>query len=309
MAVSDGPATHRAFIYSNRDEYCAVVGGFIREGLRAGERANVVATPERLSWIRQELGPDSDGVVFTDATEATPILSHATRATLQYLAEQEAPTRVIAERHLARLRPFELRDYARMEAAANVVFRRFPVRFLCPYDGTTLGADVLDACRYTHPEMMDPGGSRPNPHFVDPGSFIASSTAVVPPPPAARSLAFASTADVPAARRFVSEGVRDAGVDTPTGEDIVLAAVEVLTNAILHGRAPRTLHMYEEAGALVVHVHDRGPGPGDPLSGFSPPAVAVTHGRGLWMARQLCNAVEVATDGSGTHVRLISRLV
>lgn len=33
-----------------------------------------------------------------------------------------------------------------------------------------------------------------------------------------------------------------------------------------------------------------------------------THGHGLWLGRQACDCVEVAADGTGTHVRLLTRM-
>ena len=46
----------------------------------------------------------------------------------------------------------------------------------------------------------------------------------------------------------------------------------------------------------------------DPFAGFAPPAAPSDHGYGLWLARQLCDAVDVDVDASGTHVRLHARL-
>lgn len=301
-------AVHQALIYSGRDDYSEVVAAFIREGLEAGERTMLMAPPARLSWVREAMGPDAGEVVFVDSTGAYGIQSHATRAMLQYLGQDRRPSRVVAEQDLAGRWPFEIRDYTRMEAAANVVYRSFPARILCPYDATALDDEVLAWCRQTHPELIDARGCRESPEFRDPRSFVASSTSVVQPPPSAASMGFATLAEVSAARRFVGERLRRARMDPPTAGDITVAAVEILTNALLHGRAPRSVHLYEEAGMLVVHVRDSGTGLADPLAGFFPPSSDITHGRGLWMARQLCNTVEVASDHTGTHVRLLARL-
>ena len=57
--------------------------------------------------------------------------------------------------------------------------------------------------------------------------------------------------------------------------------------------------------ALACHVHDLGHGLTDPLVGYFPPPQEPTSGRGLWLARQLCDSVEIGTDDSGSHVRLL----
>jgi hypothetical protein len=86
-----------------------------------------------------------------------------------------------------------------------------------------------------------------------------------------------------------------------------------VANALTHGRPPARLLVYTEhppgqAPVLVCHVRDDGGVPVDALAGYAPPTDLRTSGRGLWMARQLCDSVEVSTDGEATHVRVLSLL-
>ena len=85
-------------------------------------------------------------------------------------------------------------------------------------------------------------------------------------------------------------------------------AGEVLTNAVVHGACPCQLWVYAESGALVVHVRDAGSGFADPLAGYLPPEPRTGRGRGLWLAHQTCDAVELATGTGGTDVRLLTAL-
>ena len=82
----------------------------------------------------------------------------------------------------------------------------------------------------------------------------------------------------------------------------------VLTNALVHGDAPARLHVYVDGATWVCHVHDAGSEPIDSLTGLLPPAQPSDHGYGLWLARQLCTAVDVGHDPTGTHVRLHARV-
>jgi anti-sigma regulatory factor (Ser/Thr protein kinase) len=50
-------------------------------------------------------------------------------------------------------------------------------------------------------------------------------------------------------------------------------------------------------------VRDSGPGL-DPLSAHIPPRAGVSGGRGLWIAHQLADVVQVIPEGGGTRVRL-----
>ena len=51
-------------------------------------------------------------------------------------------------------------------------------------------------------------------------------------------------------------------------------------------------------------ISDTGPGIRDPLAGQMAPDPAALRGRGLWMARLICDALEFRTDRDGTVVAL-----
>ena len=54
---------------------------------------------------------------------------------------------------------------------------------------------------------------------------------------------------------------------------------------------------------LVCEVHDGGRLV-DPLPGLRAPHPSDPRGRGLWIARQLCDLLHVWGDDAGTHVRI-----
>ncbi len=86
--------------------------------------------------------------------------------------------------------------------------------------------------------------------------------------------------------------------------DLVLALDEVVANAQEHGRAPVAVRAWMD-GRLVVEVRDVGDG-FDRARVWSthPPTPLGRRGRGLWIARQLADHVEISVDPSGTMVRL-----
>jgi anti-sigma regulatory factor (Ser/Thr protein kinase) len=178
---------------------------------------------------------------------------------------------------------------------------------------SALRSDLLEACRRTHAELLDDLGVRPSPLFVDPHRFIPHSTAVPQPPASAPAITCLTGADVPAARHFTRAEVRRAGLPDDVVDDVVLAVSELVSNALTHGRPPARLSVYTEresgqAPVLVCHVRDDGGVAVDALAGYAPPTDLGTSGRGLWMARQLCDSVEVSTAGGPTHVRVLSLL-
>ena len=195
----------------------------------------------------------------------------------------------------------------RLETAVNLVFAEHDVDLLCPYDAGTLPAHLLDIGRHTHDSMRTNGAVSPNAGYGDPLAMLAGLSTVVPPPRDAITVDCSSPADVSEARRLVRLLGADLRLDRDTVDDVALAVTEVLTNALLHGSPPAMLHIYQSGPTWVCHVQDGGPDALDPLIGLLPPAMPTDHGYGLWLARQLCAAVDVGSDESGTHVRLHTR--
>jgi len=302
-------ATHTGLFYDGDAHYTSEVGGFLRQGLEQGHRGLVIAPSHRVDLMRAALGRDADEITFVDDSIGYTPQWNAYRVLLDFAAETPGVrSRVIAEQSLTSRLPAELVDYRRLEAAINLVFTQHAVDLLCPYDTASLPEHLLDIGLHSHAAVMTNGAASPNSRFDDPVATLADLAGVVSPPPYATSIDCASPADVGAARRLVRDRGAEAGLDPDVVADVAMAVTEVLTNALLHGAPPASLHVYEEGPTWVCHVHDGGPGPQDPLAGLLPPSEPTDHGYGLWLARQLCTAVDVGTDRSGTHVRLHTRM-
>jgi anti-sigma regulatory factor (Ser/Thr protein kinase) len=93
-------------------------------------------------------------------------------------------------------------------------------------------------------------------------------------------------------RRLVASKAIRAGLSSDRAADLALAFNEIATNAVVHGRAPATTRVWEEGGEVICEVTDAGPGIDDPHPGQVPPPVDSTGGRGIWLARQLCDRLE-----------------
>lgn len=86
--------------------------------------------------------------------------------------------------------------------------------------------------------------------------------------------------------------------------DVVLALDEILANAQEHGRAPVAVRAWAD-GRLVIEVSDVGNGfDRARVWGTHPPEPLGPRGRGLWIARQLTDWVEIQVDAEGTRVRI-----
>ena len=99
-----------------------------------------------------------------------------------------------------------------------------------------------------------------------------------------------------------AELARRAGLDEDRASALVLAAGEATSNSVEHGGGRGTLLLWPRPAALTIEVHDSGD-LANPHQGLRRPELTGIRGRGLWMARQLCDHVHVWADSAGTHVR------
>jgi len=65
--------------------------------------------------------------------------------------------------------------------------------------------------------------------------------------------------------------------------------------------------MWQDGGTVVCEVQDDGRLHNDPLLGRVHPSVEGSSGRGLWLANQTCDLVQLQSSGHGTAVRISMR--
>ena len=108
---------------------------------------------------------------------------------------------------------------------------------------------------------------------------------------------------LPAIRRLVEHSARRCGLAEQRVRDAVLAANELATNVIRHGGGSGRLWLWSVGRTLCCQVADQGPGLIDIGRLGAPPAdPSRLTGRGLWLVRQLCEDVHVATGATGTVI-------
>lgn len=302
---------HRLLVYETADAFVDAAGGFAREGLRDQARVLAVVTQAKARWLREYLGADAERLEFVDAEAIYERHGRMFHTLLDRVNREQAAApggvRLIAEQALAERRPVDVRAYLRYEAAANVGFAGSNATVLCPYDASSLSDQTLQAALQTHPELADDGRARANEDFVDPRAFIRSTVREMPPPAGSPIHRLERLQDLEAARSVVYAHALAAGLREAHAEDLTTAASEALTNALIHGAAPCSMWNYLAEGYLVCHVRDHGRGLADPLAGYLPPAPKALGGRGLWIAHQFCDVVEVVSDGARTDVYLRMR--
>jgi anti-sigma regulatory factor (Ser/Thr protein kinase) len=308
MSGCDSASRHRALVYRGADRFVDAVGAFVRDGVEREECVLAALSAEKLDWLREDLGADAAAVDFADEGALYERHGPMLAAVLGYLERHSdsrpGQVRIVAEQALAQRDAADVRAYMRYEAAANVAYERFDAAVLCPYDAASLPDAVVQDALRTHPEVVVDAGPKASEHYVDPRAFVRERAVVDPVPAWVTPIALEVPDDVAGARALARAHAEAAGAPREAVEDLELAVSEVATNALVHGRGPRLVWCYVDDGDLVFQVHDAGPGPADPLLGYLPPDLRRLRGRGLWLAHQLCDVVEIAGDRAGTDVQL-----
>jgi anti-sigma regulatory factor (Ser/Thr protein kinase) len=219
------------------------------------------------------------------------------------------PVRGIGEPIWAGRSANELVECQRHETLLNVAFADSGTwRLLCPYDSAGLPSDVLDEAARSHPWVSRAHGSRDSSlHCLELAMMAEPFDAPLPPAPVGAEMLAFGLADIGAARNLVGALARTAGLPRARTDDLVLASHELLSNSVRHGGGVGTIRVWADGNAVICEVSDCGH-IGSPLVGRELPADDSLGGRGLWMANQLCDLVQIRTFADGSVVRLHMRM-
>ncbi|WP_345770386.1 sensor histidine kinase [Blastococcus saxobsidens] len=314
-----GGFPHDALLHDSVDELVGTVLPFVRDGLDAGDAAILAVQPDASALLRDALGDDPRLVVLDQDRVYGP-RTPAAISSLRRLAREHAPgagrrVRVVGEIDFGPTARDWL-EWERYESVINEALRGWDLWGVCLYDTSRLPDPVLESARRTHGQLVSPTQRTPNPDYTDPATFLRSLP--IPDEPLERTAPRLEAGDV---RDFI--GLRHAvaaelaGLQAPADliEDFLLAVDEMTSNAVRHGLPPVSLRLWTAPDRVVCTITDGGPGWDDPFAGYGP-----AHGEdlsrggmGLWLARQLCDHVDITGGehhpGTGTiSVRLTTRL-
>ena len=298
--------SHEAFLYSDLAEFLDETCGFVREGLERDEAVLVATGGDRLAGLRSFFGTEPD-VQLVEMSEVGANPARIIPVWRQFLDEHVAAgrsVRGIGEPIWAGRTEAELAECHQHESLLNLAFGAGPGwRLLCPYDVSALQDEVIDEARANHPLVLDGGRWSASDMYHPERARRALRHRPLPPAPTgALELAF-TAGDLAAVRRVVQRFSLAEGLAECTTDDLVLCVDEMASNSLLHGGGDGVLRMWREPTAVICEISDAG-SIADPLVGRENPAVDRLGGRGLWMANQLCDLVQVRSGASGTVVRL-----
>ena len=296
---------HEAFFWSGDDQFLAGTVPFVTQGLSAGQPVMVAVVPSHIDLLRDALGGLADQVEFFDMVRLGANPARIIPAWQRFTdAHPGQPVRGIGEPIWHGRRLAELAECQMHEALLNMaVDTETPLWLMCPYDLGTLPESVVAEAHRSHPVVVDIETHRGSTTYGGAHHVVTMFETDLGAVEVAVSHRVFGSDDLAAIRADVKASASSVGLTQERSDDLALAVHEVALNSAVYGRGESELRIWQEDHALVCEVRGHGH-IADPMIGRRLPPWGEQHGRGLWMANQLCDLVQVRSGEAGTTVRI-----
>jgi anti-sigma regulatory factor (Ser/Thr protein kinase) len=305
--VSTTEFAHEALLYAGDDGFLDGALPFVLEGLEAREPMLLVLSADKIERIRGEVNGDNEAILFADMAAVGANPARIIPLWRTFVAEHgspNTPVRGIGEPIWRGRTPDELVECQRHEELLNLAFADdSDFRLLCPYDTDSLDDAVIEEAVRSHPIVVEDGVRRDSAAFRGLAAISAPFAAPLPAPPASVQELEFDALSLASLRQLVTARAIEAGLDETRTTDLVFAVNEVATNSVRHGGGSGVLRVWMGTRWLVCEIEDAGR-IGDPLVGREQPAGDQHAGRGLWIANQICDLVQVRSFATHSVVRL-----
>lgn len=293
-------------MYAGEDQFVDQTTAFLRQGADAGEPALVVVSARKIDLLRESLDGQSEGVVFADMAAVGHNPARIIPAWHDFVGAHagSAGFRGVGEPIYPERDPDQLVECQRHESLLNLAFTGVPgFWLLCPYDTSILDRTVVEEAYRSHPFVCQ-GDDHTASDRCRTFEEIAAPFALPlsDPPPHATSLDF-SDGRLERVRQFVSDYASAQGLSPEQTADLVVSVNEMASNSLLHGGGRGILRTWRNAETVICEIADNGH-VDNPLVGRRRPGLDRVDGRGVWLANQLCDLVQLRVFPSGTVVRM-----
>jgi anti-sigma regulatory factor (Ser/Thr protein kinase) len=297
---------HQALLFDSPEQFLATAVPFITEGVHRGDTVLAVTSADNTRRLRERLNGTADQVTFLEPagwfdSPGRTLDAHHRR--IDALASDSAFLRVIGEPVWADRDDLETSEWGRYESVVNVALADCRAWVMCGYDSSALAGAIVEDARRTHPRLAVGTASEISAEFTEPASYYASRDTPLAPYPPSGVEWIPISADLAPVRRFVADHAPRLGVAADRVDDYILAVNEIATNVLRHGGGTGEARMWATDRRVVCEITDAGTATGNFL-GFLRADPRSEQGHGLWIARQICDLLEMRTGPSGTTVRL-----
>lgn len=291
---------HEALIYADPDEFVPTVGKFLSDGVDRGDAVMAVLTPEKTESLRRYLGECVDGIEFVDMHSLGRNPARLLSLWREFEVESRGSARGVGEPIRAGQTADEVVESQLHEALLDHAFDpHTDLWLMCPYDASALDGGLVEEARIAHTDgPMSSAAAEANRVWFTPLSTRGPATIVE-----------FDAAEISTVRSETARTALEHGMSRDRIEDLVLAVSEVASNSVLYGGGRGTAWVWVDLASrrLVVDMVDEGRFV-DPFVGRFLPDRIEARGRGLWIANQLCDLVQMRNTAMGAVVRLQMRL-
>lgn len=282
---------HVAVVHDGPDELAELLAPSVTEALERDEAVLICLDVISTARLRTAIG-DRNGVTFLPAATRYSRPGAAMHALQKFLAK--ALTDDVPAAWSIGTIPFDGTDldrrWVRYEHAVDEVLGHLPLRAVCTYDVNNVPAPMLGTAHRCHHAVhgnVDAFAGDDVDHHLD------------RPRSCSPDLEVEVTTTRPMRRRLcalLADALAPARLD-----DVLLAATELATNALLHGAPPVMLRAWRADDGVVIDVVDHGNGIADPLADLRPLNGGPHGGYGLWLVGELADEITI-TRNDDTNV-------
>ncbi|QJY45780.1 ATP-binding protein [Pseudonocardia broussonetiae] len=300
MTTVDGTAgivDHLAVPYARPEQLADRLEPVLDTALAAGDPVLAVLDGPERDALRTRLGTAARRVEFAAPADVHAVPAFTVAVRWARLARGLASGRVLVVGQHLDLPGSPDAHWPRLDMAVDVAIAGLPITVLCPCGESDPTLDT------THPLVLTATGRRTGAGYRAPLEAVVGYPPPPPPDlgPSAVDLPFGLD-DLSAVRRRTAEAGAAAGLAPDRVADFVLAVNELATNSVEHGAGAGRLRVWTAPGLLTVEVADHGR-MDVPFPGLVPPSPTGQRGRGLWLASELSDVLEVWSDPTGTVIR------
>ncbi|WP_111766904.1 MEDS domain-containing protein [Nakamurella deserti] len=294
---------HEALLYHDHDEYLDTVVPFLREGVERGEHVLVAVVEPAGDEIRERLGDAAGEVAFVDMSDlaANPARIMPALTTLVESHHHDGRAmRVLGQPVWAGRRDVEIVESRLHEGLINLVIPPdAPLWLICPYDASTGDPEVAEHAAHSHPVMLEKGDYRGSTGYT--GAWYVENMfrrALPPAPDDAEVRTFRRAEIGEVANRVLATAFR-AGLSVERSHRLAAAMRELASDATVGDTA--VLRVWTDADAVVCEIED--PLVAAPVVGRVPTTTRAAR-KGLWLANQTSDLIQVRSTEAGTTVRV-----
>lgn len=312
-AATPDPFRHLAVLYRGVEELLDTLAPLLRASVTRGDLIWVAVDDATRDAIQRRLGNAAFGFVFGEPGQPYSYSGQTTAARradhLRTMIGDGRAALILSDAAIVGGSDgdsFAPELWSVVDASCNLALSGMPVTLICLCDAERTSDDTERFCYWNHPELFVGATTSPNPRFRPPADVLASIPAPPAPalgPPSQRQPFANGTTTLRGIRAWTKRHGLEAGLDPARIDGLVLAVCELVSNSIEHGAGHGTLSWWVRPGRVVAQIHDPGH-MSTTTPGLRRPDALSVRGRGIWLARQLCDILHLWSTEDGTHVRL-----